>query len=215
MKARPVTRPSLLLAIRDAENNAAWEQFVDLYTPLVFNHCRGRGLQEADAADVSQEVMRAVAGAIRRFEYDRSRGAFRTWLLTVTRSKLNNFFGRHARTPVAVGDTAMQQRLESEPPPEEGLEWEHEFRQRLFQYAAEKIRPEFQEKTWLAFWQSSVENKPVEEVAALLGLSAGAVYIARSRVTARLRARISQLSDEPEWFGAPGQGSTRPFDRMM
>ena len=212
MKGAPLTRPSLLLAIRDAQNNAAWEQFIDLYTPLVFTHCRGRGLQEADAADVSQEVMRAVAAAIRRFEYDRARGAFRTWLLTVTRSKLNNFFSSHARIPVAVGDTAMQERLENVPPPEEGVEWEHEFRQRLFQYTAEKIRDEFQEKTWLAFWQSTVENKPVDQVAALLGLSVGAVYIARSRVTARLRARISQLSDEPEWFEATEQASMVALD---
>ena len=212
MQGAPLTRPSLLLAIRDAQNNAAWEQFIDLYTPLVFTHCRGRGLQEADAADVSQEVMRAVAAAIRRFEYDRARGAFRTWLLTVTRSKLNNFFSSHARIPVAVGDTAMQERLENVPPPEEGVEWEHEFRQRLFQYTAEKIRDEFQEKTWLAFWQSTVENKPVDQVAALLGLSVGAVYIARSRVTARLRARISQLSDEPEWFEATEQAGMVALD---
>ena len=212
MQGATLTRPSLLLAIRDAQNNAAWEQFIDLYTPLVFTHCRGRGLQEADAADVSQEVMRAVAAAIRRFEYDRARGAFRTWLLTVTRSKLNNFFSSHARIPVAVGDTAMQEKLENVPPPDEGEEWEHEFRQRLFQYTAEKIRDEFQEKTWLAFWQSTVENKPVDQVAALLGLSVGAVYIARSRVTARLRARISQLSDEPEWFEATEQASMVPLD---
>ena len=86
------TRPSLLIAIRDAGNQTAWNEFVALYTPLVYGHCVRRGLQVADAADVAQEVLKAVAGAIGRFEYDRRKGSFRAWLLTVTRRKLANFF---------------------------------------------------------------------------------------------------------------------------
>jgi DNA-directed RNA polymerase specialized sigma24 family protein len=85
------TRASLLLRLRETHNAAAWEQFVEIYTPIIFGFCRNQRLQDADAADVSQEVMRAVARAMEKFEYDRQRGKFRNWLLTVTRSKLSNF----------------------------------------------------------------------------------------------------------------------------
>src|SRR5687768_14200871 len=103
MSADPVTRPTLLERLRNVDNAAAWEQFVEAYTPLIYDFCHRAGLQNADAADVAQEVMRAVAGAIRKFKYDPQRGRFRTWLLTVTRSKLNNFLAKQQRQPVGIG----------------------------------------------------------------------------------------------------------------
>ena len=193
MKPLPLTRPSLLLSLRDAGDDRAWKDFVEIYTPLIFGHCTRRGLQEADAADVTQEVMRAVARAIQKLDYDRSRGTFRAWLLTVTRSKLNNFFASRARHPQGTGDTAVVEFLEAQPDPEAAADWEREYRQRLFQIAAENVRPEFQAGTWSAFWRTAVEDEPVAAVAANLGMSAGAVYIARSRVLARLRTEIESL----------------------
>src|SRR5262245_21130511 len=76
----PPTRASLLVRLRDPEDGTAWRQFVDLYTPLVYGYARKQGLQDADAADLSQETLLAVAGALGRFEYDPSRGSFRNWL---------------------------------------------------------------------------------------------------------------------------------------
>jgi DNA-directed RNA polymerase specialized sigma24 family protein len=72
----PITQPTLLLRIRDTEDEASWERFVKIYTPLVFGYCRKRGLQEADASDVAQEVMRTVAQSINRFEYTLRRHKF-------------------------------------------------------------------------------------------------------------------------------------------
>jgi RNA polymerase sigma factor (sigma-70 family) len=190
------TRPSLLLAVRNPEDAGAWRQFVDLYTPLVFGHCLKRGLQEADAADVSQEVMKAVTSAIQKFEYDRARGTFRGWLLTVTRSKLNNFFANRARHPQGTGDSAVQEFLEAQASPADEADWEEEFRRRVFAVAAERVRGEFAEKTWQAFWRTAVEHEATAPVAAELGLSVGAVYIARSRVIARLRETIGHLTEE-------------------
>jgi RNA polymerase sigma factor (sigma-70 family) len=207
MKPAPVTRPSLLLSMRDVANHRAWADFVDIYTPLIFGHCTRRGLQEADAADVTQEVMRSVARAIQKLEYSRSRGTFRGWLLTVTRSKLNNFFSSRARQPQGAGDTILDF-LATQPGHEPEDDWETEYRKRLFQVAAERIKTaeriksEFQANTRSAFWRTAVEDQPVGAVAAKLGLSVGAVYIARSRVLARLRLEIEMISEESDLLSA-------------
>src|SRR5437588_12482138 len=97
MAASPQTRPSLLVRIRDAGDRTAWLQFVDLYAPLVYRFARRRGLQDADAADLTQEVLQAVAAGSRRLEYDPARGTFRGWLFTVARNRLHNFLLRQRR----------------------------------------------------------------------------------------------------------------------
>jgi len=97
MNDAPITRPSLLLRVRDVNDNAAWTQFVEIYTPLIYGYCRARGLQEASAADVAQETMRAVVRAIAKFEYDPARGKFRNWLLTVVQSRVSNFLAEQQR----------------------------------------------------------------------------------------------------------------------
>ena len=193
------TRPSLLIAIRDAGNQTAWNEFVALYTPLVYGHCVRRGLQVADAADVAQEVLKAVAGAIGRFEYDRRKGSFRAWLLTVTRRKLANFFAGRARRGEETGETAVADLVSGEPSPAEAADWDREYESRLLGWAMEQVWPEFQETTWRAFVRTAVEERPVGEVAAELGVSAGAVYIARSRVIARLRRRVAEVDAEETW----------------
>ena len=188
------TRPSLLIALRDSRDERAWSEFVSLYTPLIYGHCLRRGLQDADAADVAQEVMKAVAGAIGRFEYDRERGSFRGWLLTVVRSKLNTFFLRRARIPETPGDTQLHQLAGANPELDGDVEWEVECQRRLFEWAVARVESEFQKNTWRAFWGTAVEHRPVTDVAAELRLSPGAVYIARSRVIARLREEIESAS---------------------
>src|SRR5438067_13664602 len=97
----PPTRVSLLVRLRDPQDGAAWAQFVDLYAPLVFGYARKAGLQDADAADLSQDVLGAVAGAVQRLEYDPRRGAFRGWLFTIVRRRLSKW-RRAARRPATV-----------------------------------------------------------------------------------------------------------------
>ena len=194
MDQEPKTRPSLLARVRDVRNGDAWSEFVAIYSPLVYRYSRRRGLQSTDAADVTQDVFRAIARSIRRFEYDPSRGRFRAWLITVTRSKLRDFLARREGEAQGAGGTVAQDRLEAVASlDDEEAFVEGEYRRCLFDWAAKEIRGEFEETTWQAFWQTNVEGKPTQEVAASLGISAGAVYIARSRVLARLKQKISQV----------------------
>ena len=197
MSIQPPTRPSLLLRVRSGTDERAWREFVDIYTPLVFGFACRRGLQEADAADVAQEVMRAVAKHMPSFAYQPDKGTFRSWLFTVTRNKFNNFLEARRRQPVGTGETAVQEYLEAIPSPEQDDSWDREYYERLFVWACEKVRAEFQEPTWKAFWQTAVQDKSGQEVAKDLGISVGAVYIARSRVTARIREKIQEVSEEP------------------
>jgi RNA polymerase sigma-70 factor (ECF subfamily) len=197
MNPAPITRPSLLIRIRDVNDAEAWREFVRLYTPLVFGHCTRRGLQEADAADVAQEVMRVAAQAMPQFQYDSQRGRFRGWLLQTTRHRLLKFFARQQRAPQPAGETAIERFLDQEPHAEEQARWDEDYRQQLFAWAAEKARPEFQGATWEAFWLTAVQSVSVKDAAHRLGISVGAVYIARSRVIARLRELIETATDEP------------------
>ena len=192
------TRPSLLVRIRDRGDRAAWEQFAELYTPLLLRFARRHGLQEADAHDLVQEVLKAVTTAAERLEYDPRRGSFRGWLYTVARSKLSNLLAARARQAQGSGDTGVQGLLEQQPAPaaDDSAEWDAEYERRLFAWAAEQVRADFQEKTWQAFWQAAVEGKPAAQAAEALGLSVGAVYVAKSRVMARLKEQVQELHEE-------------------
>jgi RNA polymerase sigma-70 factor (ECF subfamily) len=195
MDQLPTTRPSLLVRIRDAADRDAWVQFVEVYAPLVYKFVRRRGLQDADAADLTQDVLRAVAGARQRLRYDPDRGTFRSWLFTVARNKLATFLARQQRRRNRDCTGDPQEWLDRQPAPEqdEVALWEQEYEQRLFDWAAEQVRDQFQSGTWQAFWLTAVEGQGAKDAAAQLGVSVGAVYIAKSRVLARLRQLIDDI----------------------
>lgn len=194
MNDSPVTRPSLLVRVRDRHDRQAWSEFVEIYTPIVYRYCRKHGLQDEDAADVAQEVLLGVAARVPQFQYDRRQGSFRGWLLTIARRRLCDFFNAHRRHPQGSGKTAVQQMLEGEPDRDEQSQWDQEFQRRLFDWAAARVRHEFEDSTWQAFWQTAVEAVPAKVVAGRLGISLGAVYVAKSRVVSRLRLRIQEAS---------------------
>jgi RNA polymerase sigma factor (sigma-70 family) len=190
----PATRASLLVRLRDPHDTDAWRQFVGLYASVVYGYARKRGLQDADAADLMQEVFRSVAAAAGRLDYDPKRGTFRGWLYTVTRNKLYTFLSGRKRHARGSGDTDAQERLEEQTAPDDAAAlWDREYERRAFAWAAEQVRGEFQPATWRAFWLTAVEGKSAKEAGAEVRLSPGAVYVAKSRVLARLRERIQQL----------------------
>src|SRR6476620_9269186 len=113
----PPTRASLLVRLRDRHDQAAWTEFVELYAPVVYGYARKQGLQDADAADLCQEVLRAVAGAVGRLEYDPQRGSFRNWLFTIVRNKLSNWRRARRNRPLDCDETAAEVLLEPCPAP--------------------------------------------------------------------------------------------------
>jgi RNA polymerase sigma-70 factor (ECF subfamily) len=196
MSQSPTTRVSLLARIRDVGDGRAWAEFVDLYAPLVYRLARRHGLQDADAADLTQDVLRAVVGAMPRFDYDFRRGSFRGWLFTVARNQLRKFLHARKRQPQGSGDPDEDALIQQQPADEEVAHWDHEYRERLFEWAAEKARTDFRPNTWQAFWRTAVGNEDPRQVGEALGMSVGAVYIARNRVLARIRQLIHQVEGE-------------------
>jgi RNA polymerase sigma-70 factor (ECF subfamily) len=191
----PPTRASLLVRLRDPQDANAWRQFVELYAPLVYGYLRKQGLQDADAADLSQDVLGAVAGAVGRLDYDPRRGTFRNWLFTVVRRKLSDW-RKAQRSRLRHGDPAPREVLEQSPAPA-GLEaeWEAEWQRRVFAWACEQVRRDVTEPTWQAFWRTAFQGQAGKQVAADLGLSVAAVYLARSRVLARLKELVRSAQD--------------------
>src|SRR5262245_403700 len=131
----PSTRPSLLLRIRDRDDAQSWGEFTRLYGPIVYRFGRKRGLQDADAADLTQEVLRNVAASIGRLSYDRARGTFSGWLFTLAHRRLHDLLARRARQAQGTGDSAVRERLGEQPGRDEEDAWQKEYEQRLFDWA--------------------------------------------------------------------------------
>ena len=186
------TSMTLLEHLRQPDDHAAWDRFVKLYTPFLF-HCAMRlGLSDADAADAVQDVFVLLLGKLPTFQYETA-GSFRAWLRTVTENKCRERFRK--RREVAAGGSDLG--LNTVPGPTSLSDFfDAEHNQYLVSQALKLLQSEFESATWQACWQTIVEDRPVAEVAAELGITVNAVYVARSRVLRRLREELRDLIDE-------------------
>jgi RNA polymerase sigma-70 factor (ECF subfamily) len=116
----------------------------------------------------------------------------------VCRTRLVNFVGKRQRVAQGTGDTAMQAVLSEVPGDEAGLSsiWEREYERRLFAWAAELVQREVQTNTWRAFQRTAVDGQPPPVVAQELGMTIAAVYLAKSRVMARLKDTIRRVHED-------------------
>jgi RNA polymerase sigma-70 factor (ECF subfamily) len=190
------TTPASLLerlrgTVRREAAAAAWSEFVELYTPLLYSWATRLGLQSADAADLVQDIFVTLVQKLPEFEYD-SRKSFRAWLRTVL---MNRWRDREKRAAVA-SEQKDAAALEQAAGPDQTLEVEEaEYREVLLRRALELMHREFRPATWRACWEQVVQGRPAAEVARELGLSVNAVYVARSRVLRRLREYLEHLLD--------------------
>jgi RNA polymerase sigma-70 factor (ECF subfamily) len=188
---------SLLVRVR-SQDQVAWQRLVSLYTPLVYHWCRRAGLQAADAADVGQEVFKAVARTIAEFNKERSGGSFRRWLSVVVRTKIIDRLRRQQREVIGVGGSqaeALLQQLAEDSSTVGPSGSEADEVHLLYHRAVQLIQGEFEEATWRAFWRTAVDGIDAAQVAEELGLSRNAVYLARGRVLRRLREEFAELED--------------------
>ena len=191
------TRLSLLIRLRDCSDADAWAQFVEIYTPLIFNFARRCGLQDSDASDLVQDVMSEVTKSIAKFEYDPQIGKFRSWLYKIAKRAVAKSQKKQLRQPIGAGDSNTFRLLNNQPDSHDEVRdyWNHEYQKHLLDWAAEKTRPSVNEDTWQAFWLTSVEEKSPQEVADRLGMSVGSVYVAKSRVLKKLAAKIREVDE--------------------
>ncbi|MCA9168791.1 MAG: sigma-70 family RNA polymerase sigma factor [Planctomycetales bacterium] len=190
------TRTSLISQLKDPTAQTAWGEFVEAYRPLIVRVARAKGLQNADSEDLAQDVLTIVGRSIAHF-VPGSPGSFRRWLRTVTRNLVVNHLTR-SKGPVGSGDSAVQQMLLQIPVDDDptGTLFDLELKRSRFQSASAIVRAEFSESTWLAFWQTAVEQLSIQTVAERMGKKQGAIRMARYRVVHRLREVAASLEDE-------------------
>lgn len=190
----PNTRISLILRLPRSADATAWREFVEIYEPLVLRFARKRGLQDADAHDLVQRVFSSVASAVDRWQPDEKRGRFRAWLFKIARNQLINQVALRRRERPVGGSTQVR-RLHAEIDERviEATDIELEYRRAVFESAAARVKRLVQPATWSAFWETMVVGRSCESVAEELEMSVGAIYVARSRVVARLRAVAEEL----------------------
>lgn len=194
MESSPTTRYSLLARLVQPSDEQAWREFMEIYEPLVYRLARRRGFQDADAADLCQDVFHAAAKAIERWQARPDRGAFRPWLFQIARNVMINALRARQRQFTATGASEVRRLLEEQPAEDEESQLvDAQYERQLFHWAAEQVRAEFREATWRAFWLTGIEGQKPQQVADELNMSVGAVYIARSRVMARLRAKVEEV----------------------
>lgn len=184
------TSSTLLQRAQQLGDQEAWKRLVDLYTPLLYSWTRRIGLKGDDARDVVQDVLVVLVKELPQFQYDPARGAFRSWLKTITRNRCREKF-RDRLQAEPISDFA---RVFSEVDALDDF-WEREYQQLLIQRASELLQAEFEPTTWQAYWEYVVRRRSADEVAAEMGLTRNAVYLAKHRVLRRLREELKGLYD--------------------
>ena len=191
------TSTSLLDRVRNRGDAASWQTLVEIYTPLIRGWLHRNSGLDKDADDVIQEVLAVVVSRITEFRREPHVGAFRAWLRTITVNCLRDSWKARKRRPSAEADRQVEELLQQLADPVSGLShvWDVEHDRHVTQRLLELIRGEFAEKTWLAFQRFALGDEPAETVAADLGMSVNAVFIAKSRVLAALRREGAGLLD--------------------
>jgi RNA polymerase sigma-70 factor (ECF subfamily) len=196
MENTPETRYTLIDRLVDARDSVAWAEFAGIYQPLIFRICQKKGLQYADAVDATQEVLSRVSRAVERFRPQANKASFRPWLYQITRNVVTDYFRRRGKMDDDLEPQDLLALAEARPETNETTEFRIEYQKQIFLVIAREVSKQVKPQTWQAFWKTEVERRPIPEVAQELGLNAGAVYVARSRVLARLRKAAQERLDD-------------------
>ena len=184
------TRHSLIVRLKNVQNDFAWRDFVCAYEGFLNQLARRQGVPERHVPDVTQQILMTIAKSIEGWKDDGNSASFRRWLSTVSRNVAIRFMSQERKQAGGVGGSDLVSALQNvEAPPDEHSvrRYEHE----LIVWAAEQVRHEFIETSWRAFWATVIEDRPVDEVASQLGVSAGSIYMSRSRIMAKIKKRIN------------------------
>lgn len=191
------TRKSLLLRVRDVDNQEAWSEFVDHYAPKIFSWCRRFHLQESDALDVTQEVLIKLMDSMCSFVYNPNRGSFRGWLKTVTTNAIKDLGRSLKRQPIGSGSPSVEHLIRAIEDPaamralEEAIE--HGYQAQLLQEAESRVALRVKRQTWQVYRLTSTNQRSAAAVASELDIPISEVYVAKSRVIKMLRETIALL----------------------
>jgi RNA polymerase sigma-70 factor (ECF subfamily) len=189
------TSASLLERLHAQPDDADWRRLVELYAPLIRGWLRRQGVGEADAEDVSQEVLTVVVRRFPDFSHNQRRGAFRAWLRAITANCLRDFWRAQRLRPAAHDFAGLLDQLSDDDSAQSRV-WDREHDLHVARRLLELIQGDFAPTTWEAFRRVALEGAAADAVAADLGLTVNAVFIAKSRVLSRLRQEAAGLLDD-------------------
>lgn len=191
------TSATLLERLRNRADAEAWRRLVDLYSPLLTGWLRRHALQSADVDDLVQEVLATVAREAADFRHSGRTGAFRHWLRGILANRLREFWRARRAGPAATGDSDFTTLLDQLADPDSGISrlWDREHDEHVARRLLALTEPQFAPSTWQAFRRVVLDAVRPDAVAAELGLTVNAVFIAKSRVLQRLRQEARELLD--------------------
>lgn len=187
MRTVDTTRSTLLERVKLRTDRTAWKEFFDLYWPMLVGFARQRGLNRADAEDVAQECLDTLSRTMATFDYSRGKGAFKNYLYTIIVRRVSNRL-REKRPRLAA---SSELKAAAAPRSQSSAEWDRHWIRRHVEVGLERLQGEFAESTMAAFKLYALKDWPVDRVCESLGLTANQVYLAKSRVTARLREELA------------------------
>ncbi len=193
------TRRSLLTRLKRWDDREGWQRFYDSYHGLILAMVRHAGLRGADAEEVAQEALVAVARGMKEFHYDPAKGSFKGWLKTVVRRRLVDFLRKQGRERSHLREYVETGAAEAEPLEAMEDRYEQEWERHLLEMALQWLRRRISPRQYTIFDLCVLQERPAAEVARLLGVNRGLVYVVRHRAERLLRQRLKTLGE-----GKPG-----------
>lgn len=185
------TRATLITRVRDLADGEAWVEFYDLYAPMLFRYARTRGLGVADAEEVRDRCLDAVARAMPDFEYDPARGSFKGWLFAIANAKTIDVL--RMRRPQRL--STVEGLAVPDPAPDPAAAWEAAWRHQHMCHGLERARARVSTRNYRAF-AMLLDGCSVPEVCDALDMNQNQVYKAKFRVLAEVRACLGRLGDD-------------------
>ena len=214
-EATIATRASLLVRLKDREDQPSWQEFFDTYWRLIYSVATKAGLNDAEAQDVVQETVISVAGKVAGFTYDPKVCSFKTWMLRLTRWRIQDRRRRRQREAAGLGQRIHAHQLSSYAKPGHTEEvpdrtatlnrlpdpagsdldrvWEEEWRETTFRAALEMLRQRIEPGQYQIFDLYAVKRLPAGQVARMTGASVARVYLTRHRVAALLKREVRRI----------------------
>lgn len=184
------TRLSLIGRLGDRADQEAWFEFVEIYEPLVFNLVSRSGVQYSDAKEITQQVLTKVLTSIDSRDHENAAGTFRGWLHRITRNATIDFLRKSRRQQQHLAAADLDQLLDQNQIDE--AEFHLEYERQLFEWASGQVKQTVTEANWIAFWSTTVEGEAIPHAAERLGVAAGTIHVARSRIMSRITRMIQE-----------------------
>ncbi|MBC7979625.1 MAG: sigma-70 family RNA polymerase sigma factor [Armatimonadetes bacterium] len=199
------TRKSLIARLDNWEDQRTWDEFYQTYWRLIYSVAIKAGLRSEEAFDCVQETILSIAKQSKKKLYDPEQGSFKTWLMNMTRWRINDQFRKRKKdTAMAGGEwdddrkTAVIDRIEDPAGDVLSRLWNVEWKKNVADAALARVKAQVSPKQYQIFDFYVIKQWDVKKVQDKLNVSMAQVYLAKHRVGAVLKKELAKLEEEIE-----------------